>query len=120
MSSPNQDADSPRIAREKKTIEAMVQLYCSDHHPGTGRLCTDCEKLLAYAKRRLDSCPFQQAKPACNHCLVHCYAPKMRDSVKQVMRYSGPRMLLRHPMLSLLHLLDKFRKVPTLQEVRRR
>ena len=116
----SRDADRPRITREKRTIEAMVQLYCSDHHPGADGLCAECEKLLAYAKRRLDSCPFQEAKPACNHCSVHCYAPKMRTRVQEVMRYSGPRMLFRHPMLSLQHLLDKCRKVPTLPDTRRR
>ena len=115
-----QEADNARIAREKRSIEAMVQLYCTDHHPGADPVCTECQKLLAYAKRRLDSCPFQEAKPACNHCLVHCYAPKMRESVKQVMRYSGPRMLFRHPILSLQHLLDKLRRVPTLPSAGRR
>ncbi len=115
----SQDTDHPRIAREKRTIEAMVQLYCSRHHPGRDSLCPGCGELLAYSRRRLDSCPFQAEKPACNHCLVHCYAPKMRVSVHEVMRYSGPRMLFRHPILSLFHLCDKLRKVPTLSKVRR-
>jgi hypothetical protein len=30
----------------------------------------------------------------------------MRDRVKEVMRFSGPRMLLRHPILAIRHLLD--------------
>ena len=120
MNSHKQAAASARIAREKRTVEAMVQLYCADHHAEADSLCGECEKLLAYARRRLDTCPFQDAKPACNHCVVHCYAPKMRARVKQVMRYAGPRMLFRHPILSLRHLLDNWRKVPTLSQVRRR
>jgi hypothetical protein len=103
---------SSRIRREQRTIEAMLHIWCRDRHGSTGQLCAECTGLLDYARRRLDTCPFQDAKPACNHCAVHCYSAVMRKRVKQVMRYSGPRMVLRHPVLSLFHLLDKGRKVP--------
>ena len=119
MHSAKKDAGSARIDREKRTIAAMVRLYCSDRHAGPDTLCRECKQLLAYAERRLESCPFRESKPACNHCAVHCYAPKMRARVQALMRYSGPRMLLRHPILSLRHLLDKFRKVPILPTARR-
>ena len=93
----------------------MLRIYCRDHH-GDNPLCGECERLLDYAHRRLDVCPFQEAKPACNHCQVHCYSASMRERVKQVMRYAGPRMLTRHPVLALFHILDKLRKVPTLKK----
>ena len=106
----------PRFAREKQTIRAMTRIYCRDHHSGTAAPCGECAALLDYAERRLSSCPFQEEKPACNHCQVHCYSTKMREQVKRVMRYAGPRMLLRHPLLSLHHLLDKRRPLPTLPD----
>lgn len=105
-----------RLLRERQTIEAMVAIYCHDHHPtepGNSPLCEDCAKLLNYAERRLSICPFQEDKPACVHCQVHCYSKSKREQVKQIMRYAGPRMLLRHPWLSLMHLLDKRRRAPT-------
>jgi hypothetical protein len=120
MSCHSHNTDGPRIDREKRTIEAMVRVYCSDHHRGPDGLCPECDKLLDYAKRRLGGCLFQEAKPVCNKCSVHCFSPKMRARVQAVMRYSGPRMLFRHPILSLRHLVDKFRKVPTLPQTRRR
>lgn len=100
--------DMPRIAREKKTITAMMGIYCRQHH-GTP-LCMDCEKLLEYALRRLDACPFADSKPACNKCQVHCYAKQKRQQIQAVMRFAGPRMLTRHPWLAILHLLDLLRK----------
>jgi predicted amidophosphoribosyltransferase len=103
-----------RINREQKTISAMMRIYCRDHHPGTDRLCADCTALLDYAHRRLDTCPFQEDKPACNLCEVHCYSAVMRERVRTVMRYAGPRMLWPHPILSLYHLLDRRRHAPTL------
>ncbi len=109
----------PRIAREQQTIGAMLRIYCRDHHAGRHGLCADCQALLVYAKQRLDNCPFHEQKPACNRCGVHCYSATQRERVKRVMRYAGPRMLLRHPLLSLRHLLDERRPVPRLAKLRR-
>jgi len=106
----------PRIRREQRTITAMLGIYCRDHHQSDDALCDDCAKLLDYAHRRLAVCPFGEDKPACNRCQVHCYSAKMRERVKQVMRYTGPRMLTRHPVLALFHILDKIKKSPKLAD----
>lgn len=113
-STPEASSEGRRIAREKRTISAMVAIYCRHHHGTTTVPCDTCRRLLDYAHRRLEVCPFQEAKPACNHCEVHCYSPTMRARVKEVMRYAGPRMVLRHPVLSLHHLLDARRPAPAL------
>jgi hypothetical protein len=34
----------------------------------------------------------------------------MREKVKKVMRYAGPRMLLHHPVLAMHHAVDGFKK----------
>jgi len=99
-----------RITREKRTIEAMIALYCRDNHRTTTALCQDCTALLEYARLRLDKCPFGEDKPTCANCPIHCYKPDMREKIKRVMRYSGPRMLLRHPALAIGHLWDGFKK----------
>jgi hypothetical protein len=105
-----------RLQREKRTIEVMLRIYCRDRHGETDGLCASCVRLLDYAGGRLDNCPFQDEKPACNHCQVHCYGRDKRREVQAVMRYAGPRMTYRYPYLSLLHLLDKLRPVPTLKK----
>ena len=102
----------PRIAREGKTVTAMVGLYCHDHHGAGHGLCDQCQELQDYALQRLQRCPFQEGKTTCAKCPVHCYKPEMRDRIKAVMRYAGPRMLYRHPILALLHLIDGFRREP--------
>jgi hypothetical protein len=101
-----------RIDREKRTVRAMMAIYCRDHHGRTAELCGECAELLAYALERLERCPFGEGKTACVDCEIHCYKPAMREKVRGVMRYAGPRMLLRHPMLALHHLLDGRRKQP--------
>jgi len=97
---------SRRIGREKRTIRAMVKIYCRAHHVCSRGLCAECQQLLDYAHCRLDRCPFGARKPACADCPIHCYKPAMRAQVVAVMRYAGPRMLLRHPILALRHLID--------------
>jgi predicted amidophosphoribosyltransferase len=100
----------PRIKREKKTIEAMVHVYCKKKHGGRKELCPDCTEFLEYARMRLDKCPFQEKKTTCAHCPIHCYQPQMREKAKTIMRYSGPRMLLHHPVLALHHVYDGRKK----------
>ncbi len=95
-----------RLTRERRTIMVMIQIYCQGVHRSNGHLCPECQQLEAYAMQRLDRCPFQAGKPTCAKCPIHCYKPAMRQQVRQVMRFSGPRMLLRHPILALLHTLD--------------
>ena len=90
----------------------MIRLYCRDHHEIEGEFCPGCRELWDYALIRLDRCPFRENKPTCAKCPVHCYKPDMREKVRVVMRYAGPRMLHRHPVLAVLHLIDGFRKMP--------
>ncbi len=101
------------IKKEYKTIEAMVGLYCHGLH-GTDKkqLCADCEELLAYAKARLDKCPYQEQKTTCAKCPIHCYKPAIREKIRNVMRYAGPRMLKHHPLLAIRHLLHGRREAP--------
>ncbi len=90
----------------------MVRIYCRRHHGAEQELCADCKALVRYAHQRLDRCAFQEDKPTCAHCPIHCYQPAMREKIRAVMRYSGPRMLLRHPILAICHLLDGLRRAP--------
>ena len=102
----------PRLTRESKTVAAMITLYCHDQHQDEGGLCLECKELSNYAHERLNRCPFHEDKTTCAKCPVHCYRSEMREKVRTVMRYAGPRMLHRHPVMALLHLVDGFRKEP--------
>ena len=90
----------------------MIRMYCRDKHPDESVPCGDCRELLDHALERLDRCPFQEGKTTCACCAVHCFNPAMREKIRAVMRYAGPRMTFRHPLLALRHLLDKRRKEP--------
>jgi len=90
----------------------MVRCYCQDCHGAAAELCAECQGLLDYTTLRLERCRFGAEKPTCANCPVHCYQRDRREQMQVVMRYAGPRMLWRHPVMSLRHWLDGFRKAP--------
>ena len=88
-------------------VSAMIALYCrKNHRTRRGSLCPDCEELTAYAKQRSEKCPFMESKTFCSNCRVHCYRPEMRERIRTVMRFSGPRMIFHHPIAALRHVLS--------------
>jgi len=93
-----------KFSRELKTIAAMIDLFCRKNH-GSPMRCTQCADLFAYVAARLERCPHGEDKPTCARCEIHCYSPEMRSRIARVMRYSGPRLGRKHPILLLLHLL---------------
>jgi len=111
---------TPRLQREHRTMTAVVAIWCRENHDADAVPCADCRQFLDYAERRLEKCPYGEAKPTCARCPVHCYKPAQREHAREVMRHAGPRMALRHPWLSVLHVLDKLRQVEHPMEARRR
>ena len=89
----------------------MIAIYCRDHHH-VGGLCPSCVALNAYAGERLDRCVYGLEKPTCFNCPIHCYKREKREAVREVMRYAGPRMLKRHPILAIMHVIDGRRAAP--------
>ena len=103
---------SDRLQNEYDTIIIMVKLFCRNHHDESGVLCDGCSELLEYAKQRLSSCPFHDQKTTCENCSVHCYKKDMRQKIRDVMKYSGPKMVWHHPVLAFRHLIDSRKKSP--------
>ncbi len=95
-----------RIEEEKRVVEFMIRLYCRKKEKNK-ELCPQCTKLLNYAHARLSRCPFGETKTACTHCSIHCYKPDMKERIKKVMRFAGPRMLWYSPIMAIKHLLSR-------------
>ncbi|MFQ0991857.1 nitrous oxide-stimulated promoter family protein [Gilliamella apicola] len=95
----------PKIQEEKKTVSAMIYLYCNKHHHSkSNQLCEECNDLLQYAMQRLTMCRFGEQKTTCERCPKHCYRKDYKHKIKQVMRFSGPRMIIHHPIMAFKHL----------------
>lgn len=107
--------------REKEVVALMIALYCRKNHreyhreyskenskgyEGKECLCEECKELAEYAAMRSDKCPFMESKTFCSNCKVHCYKPMMREKIRKVMRFSGPRMIFYHPVMAIRHVIE--------------
>lgn len=104
--------------REKRMVSEMIALYCRKKHRHRDGLCPDCAALRDYAIQRSDRCPFMEHKTFCSNCKVHCYRPDMRDKIREVMRFCGPRMLLHHPIAAVRHVWETTKEKRRLEETR--
>lgn len=105
-----------RRAREKLVVSQMIGIYCTAHHDAAERteraysrdlLCPACKELDDYALARTEACKSMATKTSCEECVHHCYLPVMRERIRDVMRYAGPRMIFKHPVAALRHLLGR-------------
>lgn len=92
--------------REKAMVSQMITLYCKKNHRTKNGLCSDCAELDKYARLRSDKCPFMETKTFCSNCKVHCYKQEMREKIRAVMRFAGPRMIFHHPVAAIRHVIE--------------
>ena len=87
---------------EKRILKVMIDIY-QRKHPQESKMC---ENLYKYACLRIDKCPFMETKTFCSNCKVHCYRSDMQQKIREVMAYSGPRMLFYHPVMAIKHVIE--------------
>ncbi len=112
-----------RLRRDLRTLALFISMFCRARHKARRRtavvarnldvekvvggpleLCPECTKLLLHSWVKRQTCPYDP-KPACKHCPSHCYHPRYRSQIRQVMRDSGRRLLLRGRLDYLFKLL---------------
>ena len=110
------DTESKR-KREEKVVSFMIALYCRKNHGSRkGELCPECRELADYAVSRSEHCPFMETKTFCSNCKVHCYKPEMREKIRKVMRFSGPRMIFYHPVMAVRHVIEMVKEKKRLEK----
>ncbi len=97
-----------QIEREKQTVRKMIELYCR-HRLKEDKMPEEYQLLAEYACARLDHCQFGEKKKTCKKCPIHCYAPKERQQIREVMRWTGQRMIWYAPKDALYHTWDNLR-----------
>lgn len=95
------------LQRDLRLLADFINIYCKHRHIDAPKapvdlknfdvnmpsLCPTCTKLLAHALVKRSTCPLDP-KPACKHCPQHCYHPTYREQIREVMKYSGSRLVL--------------------------
>ena len=96
-----------RIEQEKRIVRKMIELYCR-HHLHQDTMPDEYLHLADFACRRLDHCTYGEQKTACKDCPTHCYAPKEREAIREVMRWAGPRMIWYAPKDAFIHFFHRW------------
>jgi hypothetical protein len=80
-----------------KILLDFINVYCRENHSSHKKelldefnlnLCNECRELALYAVKRRQVCP-KDPKPACKKCDTPCYAPKYKEKIRKVMKFSG-------------------------------
>ena len=104
------DVMAGMLEREKVTIQKMVKIYCDRYHKPDGELCAECRDVAEYAVECVTRCRYGEDKPACGLCPTNCFREDSYSRIAAIMRYAGPRMLFKHPILALNHIYDAVRR----------
>ncbi len=94
-----------KLQKEKQIVKIMIEIYCKKMHKSKS-LCKECQNLLIYANTKAEKCPFKETKSFCSNCKVHCYKPEMKEQIRKVMKFSGPKMIFYHPIIATKHLIS--------------
>ena len=106
-------------SQQKKYIRLIgkfVEVYCTGKHwetekkpfllpvdLGERRMCPECTIFMAYAIAKRMKCPLEAEKPSCKKCRIHCYAKTEREKVREIMAYSGRKLMMRGRLDYLWH-----------------
>jgi len=106
--------------KDLRILASFIELYCHAKHdkkavgektisdilqnggcsPKT--VCVECAELLEHGIKKRAACPLDP-KPTCKSCHIHCYTPEQRLKIREIMAYSGRRMIMRGRLDYLWH-----------------
>lgn len=102
--------------KDIRLIGKFVEVYCAGKHDASIRtqvtlpaasgermLCSECRAFMEYAIGKRLKCPLEAEKPTCKHCRIHCYDKQHRDKVREIMAYSGRKLMLQGRLDYLWH-----------------
>jgi hypothetical protein len=105
---------------DMRVLAKFIQVYCAVRHEAAAKaaadlpaeltgsfrkgfhLCPDCTALWSHALEKRRKCPLDP-KPACKDCQIHCYSKEHRARIREVMAFSGRRMIMRGRLDYLWH-----------------
>ena len=78
------------IDQEKELISIMIKIYEDGNK-------VDLSDLKNYAFKRIEFC---------SSCPIHCYQKTYRQQIREVMKYSGKRIIFKHPVIAFKHVIN--------------
>lgn len=107
MGAKHEDA---RVQRDLRTLQAIGSIYCAAHHAGALKddagMCEECAAVIKYTHERASACPYNH-EGNCQDCKLKCNRGEQQQRIKAIMKYAAPRMLVKHPIMTMEYLAKK-------------
>lgn len=101
---------TPEQLKDVKVLARFIQVYCHAHHDRqscgdvelprelqrgkrSDTVCRECAALLEHGIKKRSLCPLDP-KPTCKKCHIHCYGKEYRQKIREIMAFSGRKLLL--------------------------
>ena len=106
--------------KDIRILARFIQIYCYARHAGVTleeaplpddvrssfkqavMLCPACSAVLSHGIDKRSVCPLEP-KPTCRNCRIHCYSPEYRRQIRDIMAFSGRRLIMRGRLDYLWH-----------------
>lgn len=102
---------SRKSVEDRLTMEAIGKIYCRGHHKDRQRdsvlLCPECRSVIEETLKRTEACPNGHVGN-CQDCDIKCQRGEAQENIRHIMRYAAPRMVFRHPVMTVKYLRKKF------------
>ena len=98
----------PAIPREPHSNNKLDTSSNQDVQKDAADLCPSCREAIMSTLERASSCPNGHSGN-CQDCSIKCQRGESQKRIKEIMRYSAPRMAIRHPLMTIEYLRKKFR-----------
>ena len=99
--------------KDRAILEAIGTIYCRAHHAECAQdaagLCPECREVVETTLAKAQTCPYGHSGN-CQDCDTQCQRGTSKQRVKAMMRYAAPRMVYRHPLMTLSYVSKKFKK----------
>lgn len=111
--------------KDRATLIAIGQIYCIGNHANVPKnddgLCQGCASIIETTLYRTVHCPYNHSRN-CQDCATKCQtdliskinftdqsnnAAQAHDDIRKMMSYAAPRMIWRHPLMTLQYLIRK-------------
>lgn len=105
--------NADRIQRDLRTLQAIGSIYCRAHHAdrpkNSAGMCAECSATISFTHDRAANCP-NNHQGNCQDCAIKCNRGNQQQRIRAIMAYAAPRMMVRHPLMTLEYLAKKRRK----------
>ena len=102
--------------REKRTVALMIRLYCRKKHGTKKIFVPNAKHFRSMRCSAVINAPLWKPRPFALTAVCIVTSRKCVKKIREVMRFSGPRMILHHPVMAVRHVIESKKEKKRLEK----